>query len=150
MAAICREDYDNNTACRINKPILYVDSKNPTSYMVEMINYVCKYIRTKDDNDITVTKETHSIEKIDDLYNKDNGYWFTYDIVNNNVILYKKITSEGNFFNSTYIETIFKLTYYHCDRIVPMIIPKKCLHDNHMEEIKEATKKIRQRVGSKQ
>lgn len=149
MAVIYREDFKKDLSINPREAVAYVDSRNSDSYLIEMYNYTCKYIRESTSLK-NVKKELHLAKNINDIYkNKSDGYWFIVDKSNRVIELYKKYISVGYIMNSINVEKIFILTCTpNVPRIVPRIINKSngaCLHDNLMSEIFSATEKVRNR-----
>ena len=142
MATIMKFDLENKT----NIPILYVDSINKSSYIEEMINYIIRYIREITNKSID-NRNDYIVSSIDDIHKKcDDGYWIIID--EKEVVLYKKELSKGNFYNSVYVNEIFKLKSYECPRIVPKLLKKPSMFDSFTDELKASVSNYRTRARS--
>ena len=92
-------------------------------------------------------RNDYIVSSIDEIHKKCNdGYWI---IINDKeVVLYKKEMSKGNFYNSVYVNEIFKLKSYECPRIVSKLLKKPSMFDNFTDELKASVSNYRTRSMS--
>jgi hypothetical protein len=112
-----------------NKPLIYVDSINETSYYTEMKNILSSYIREKN---IEYTKvKTH-----DEIIGKQDGYYLIENKLT--IELYKKQTNRMYYVFTNYdITKIMSLSYTKCKKTVPIILKKEnTLFENFQDELK--------------
>lgn len=112
-----------------NKPLIYVDSINETSYYTEMKNILSSYIREKN---IEYTKvKTH-----DEILGKQDGYYLVENKLT--IELYKKQTNRMYYVFTNYdITKIMSLSYTKCKKTVPIILKKEnTLFENFQDELK--------------
>jgi hypothetical protein len=112
-----------------NKPLIYVDSINETSYYTEMKNILSSYIREKN---IEYTKvKTH-----DEIIGKQDGYYLVENKLT--IELYKKQTNRMYYVFTNYdITKIMSLSYTKCKKTVPIILKKEnTLFENFQDELK--------------
>jgi len=145
MAAILRTTIVDNKQNTIS--VLYIDSINRSSWIVEMYNYTIRYIRENSDSvDRPIDRNVLMAKDYDDIYhNRKDGFWIVADDMNNTVSLYKRCTSIGKLYNSVYIDLIFVLNWSECPRIVPKIFKTTTLFDNFTDELKLSVAKFRDR-----
>ena len=142
MATIMKFDLENKT----NLPILYVDSINKSSYVEEMINYIIRYIREITNKSID-NRNDYIVSNVDEIHKKCNdGYWMIID--EKEVVLYKREISKGIFYDSIYVNEIFKLKSYECPRIVSKLLKKPSMFDNFTDELKMSVSNYRTRSSS--
>jgi len=112
-----------------DKPIIYIDSINETSYYTEMKNILSSYIREKN---IEYTKvKTH-----DEIIGKQDGYYLVENKLT--IELYKKQTNRMYYVFTNYdITKIMSLSYTKCKKTVPIILKKEnTLFENFQDELK--------------
>uniref|UniRef100_A0A6C0DYE3 Uncharacterized protein n=1 Tax=viral metagenome TaxID=1070528 RepID=A0A6C0DYE3_9ZZZZ len=112
-----------------NKPLIYVDSINETSYYTEMKNILSSYIREKN-IEYTIVK-TH-----DEILGKQDGYYLVENKLT--IELYKKQTNRMYYVFTNYdITKIMSLSYTKCKKTVPIILKKEnTLFENFQDELK--------------
>jgi len=112
-----------------NKPLIYVDSINETSYYTEMKNILSSYIREKN-IEYTIVK-TH-----DEILGKQDGYYLVENKLT--IELYKKQTNRTYYVFTNYdITKIMSLSYTKCKKTVPIILKKEnTLFENFQDELK--------------
>ena len=112
-----------------NKPLIYVDSINETSYYTEMKNILSSYIREKN-IEYTIVK-TH-----DEIIGKHDGYYLVENKLT--IELYKKQTNRMYYVFTNYdITKIMSLSYTKCKKTVPIILKKEnTLFENFQDELK--------------
>ena len=112
-----------------NKPLIYVDSINETSYYTEMKNILSSYIREKN-IEYTIVK-TH-----DEIIGKQDGYYLVENKLT--IELYKKQTNRMYYVFTNYdITKIMSLSYTKCKKTVPIILKKEnTLFENFQDELK--------------
>ena len=112
-----------------NKPLIYVDSINETSYYTEMKNILNLFIREKN-IEYTIVK-TH-----DEIIGKQDGYYLVENKLT--IELYKKQTNRMYYVFTNYdITKIMSLSYTKCKKTVPIILKKEnTLFENFQDELK--------------
>ena len=146
MATILKETFNNNVSTGLAKPVLYVDSMKPNSYVFEMYNMTVRYIREKKETDglSIIKRQDHMAKDENDIYyNKKDGYWIVSD--EKKVTLYQKHTRVGNIYNSYDMNKIYVMTCHECPRVVPQVFKKSTLFDDFSNELKDSVRKFRER-----
>jgi hypothetical protein len=112
-----------------NKPILFVDTINVSSYTVEMHGVCIRYIR--ENTDPRSVPEFHlfksgnyTIKKEQDINTKPDGYYYVANEKSNIFVMYKIQRSIGIFYTSTMIEKIFTLICVPGTRVCPRLVEK--------------------------
>lgn len=146
MSTILQETFNNNVSLGFPKPIIYVDSINPSSYTSEMYNIAVRYIRSKKNADgVIIVRQSHMANDENDIYyNKQYGYWIVADEEKRTLTLYEKCQPTGLFYKCN-VNRIFTLTCCECPRIVPQVFKKTNLYDDFSNELKESVRKYRNR-----
>jgi len=116
-----------------NKPLIYVDSINETSYYNEMKNILNSFIREKN---IEYTKLKTQDEISDGYFIIDNK---------TTIELFKKQTNRTYYiFTNCNIERILFLNYVKCKKTVPIIMKKEnTLFENFQDELKNRVSKVK-------
>ena len=112
-----------------NKPLIYVDSINETSYYTEMKNTLNSFVREKN---IEFTK----VKTQDEIIGKQDGYYLVENKLT--IELYKKQTNRTYYVFTNYdITKIMSLSYTKCKKTVPIILKKEnTLFENFQDELK--------------
>jgi hypothetical protein len=119
--------------------IVYVDSINPSSYMIVMASHITKYIN--ENMNESKSPEYYQVDSDSDILKKSDGLWFVKNEKESCINLYKKTTLHGWIWNSIDVKLVFKLKSTRCSRIVPHIPKTKTKYESFIDELKD-------RVGS--
>lgn len=150
MAIVLKTDYSTN----LTLPVIYIDSINSESPLIEMHGICLRYIResiekTREESKIkkvlkneiiSIVPETGGIQQyivknIDDIYKRNDGFWVVEDSKNQTVSLFTKTLSKGYLYNSSVVEKIFTLTATKCPKVVPQIPKKATLFESFSSEL---------------
>jgi hypothetical protein len=162
MAIILQEKYDvDNYINGVIDPVLYVDSINEESFIVEMNAIILRYIsnnpllsRGQHQGIGATIKSPQSFDNLiandeDDIYkNKLNGYWIVYNKSKQSLSLYIKHTEIGYLYNGINVNKIFTLTYKKCVRVVPQIFKKTTKFENFSRELADRVGKYKERASN--
>jgi hypothetical protein len=125
-----------------SEPVMFIDSVNMNTYLVEMYSICNRHIRNNDktinDNN-PLKKETLIVKDEESIKTKEDGFWIIADEKNYVITLYKKTTISGYLYNYPTIEKVFTLTCKTCPRVVPQLFEKT---NNDYSFIKELNNKI--------
>ena len=112
-----------------DKPLIYVDSINETSYYTEMKNTLNSFVREKN---IEFTK----VKTQDEIIGKQDGYYLVENKLT--IELYNKKTNRTYYVFTNYdITKIMSLSYTKCKKTVPIILKKEnTLFENFQDELK--------------
>lgn len=151
MAVILKTTYGPNQKC---VPILYIDSINRDSYMIEMKGALTRFLRDNDPSfnnmvDKKIYFKLLSINNINDINNKKLGYYYIINESEQTLTLYEKTLSIGYIYNSYIVKKIFMLQYTVCSKIVPRVFKKTSLFDNFSQELITKVSEFRDRQSLK-